>query len=283
MTRLHCLHCGDGPPLIMVPATISKIENWVGLAQFMGQRFRVTFFELPGHGQSSLLSPGPFSSARLAEVVGALADALGHSRFSLMGFSFGGMLAMAALQHLRPRVEQVILASPALTWRAFTFSPARRRGILRAARLLRRPGARSAVLRLAKSPAFGRAFGRLLRWFGRVEGTIPMREVFAKLTDSTLETLSYQFGETLEYEFPEAEPPFTQPCYFGMSVRDPLLDFETTLAAAQKLFANLTVQRFDFPYHQPPQPPSFAEVNREYARLLDWAGNKKAAGTSQQL
>ncbi|MCW5879051.1 MAG: alpha/beta hydrolase [Anaerolineales bacterium] len=269
MTRLHCLHCGDGPPLIMVPATISKIENWVGLAQFMGQRFRVTFFELPGHGQSSPLSPGPFSSARLAEVVEALADALGHRRFSLMGFSFGGMLAMAALQRLRPRVEQVILASPALTWRAFSFSPARRRWILRAARLLRRPGGRATLLAAAKSPAFSGALGRLLCWFGRVEETIPMHEVFAKLTDSTLEVLSYQLVETLEYELPAGQAPFSQPCYFGMSVRDPLLDFETTLAAAQAAFAHLEVQRFDFPYHQPPQPPTFAEMNREYGDLLE--------------
>jgi len=39
-------------PLIIVPATISELENWLSLAQFMAQWFHVYFFELPGHGRS---------------------------------------------------------------------------------------------------------------------------------------------------------------------------------------------------------------------------------------
>ncbi|MCW5875813.1 MAG: hypothetical protein KIS85_02915 [Anaerolineales bacterium] len=118
---------------------------------------------------------------------------------------------MSTLHRLRPRVERVILISPALTQRAFSFSPARRRWMRRAAALLRRLGSRAALLAAAKSPAFSGALGRLLRWFGRVEETIPMHEVFAKLTDSTLEVLSYQLVETLEYELPAGQAPPRSP------------------------------------------------------------------------
>jgi ABC-type uncharacterized transport system permease subunit len=48
-TRLHYLRCGNGPPLLMVPATVSLISQWLPLAQFMGQLFTTYFFELPGH------------------------------------------------------------------------------------------------------------------------------------------------------------------------------------------------------------------------------------------
>ena len=54
LTKLHYVTCGDGPPLIMVPATMSKIKNWLPLAQFMGQKFTVHFFELPGHGRPGI-------------------------------------------------------------------------------------------------------------------------------------------------------------------------------------------------------------------------------------
>src|SRR3990172_8107874 len=74
-TNLHYIKCGDGPPLIMVPATISKIENWLALAQFLGQRFTVYFFELPGHGKSSPF-PEAFSSELAAETVEAFIDRL---------------------------------------------------------------------------------------------------------------------------------------------------------------------------------------------------------------
>ena len=44
LTRLHYLKCGQGPPLILVPATVSEIKNWLTLVQFMAQRFTVYFF-----------------------------------------------------------------------------------------------------------------------------------------------------------------------------------------------------------------------------------------------
>ena len=86
LSRLHVLEVGEGEPLIMVPATISELENWRTLAQFMAQWFHVYFFELPGHGQSEPLQDG-FSSQKVARLVAQLADELGYERFNLMGFS----------------------------------------------------------------------------------------------------------------------------------------------------------------------------------------------------
>ncbi len=116
LSRLHVLETGQGEPLIMVPATISELENWRTLAQFMGQWFHVYFFELPGHGKSSPFQEN-FSSHQVAKLVEQMADHLGLKRFNLMGFSFGGILAMRTYQRLavthRPSHPDRALLRPA--------------------------------------------------------------------------------------------------------------------------------------------------------------------------
>lgn len=266
-TNLHCIRCGDGPPLIIVPATVSKIENWRALAQFMGQRFTVYFFELPGHGESTPFDE-PFSSALTAETVEALIDHLGYKTVSLMGFSFGGILAMATLQRLKQRVERVILLSPAVSKRAFKFAPMRLWLLRQVAACIQQPALRRGVMRLARNHTFSVLVATGLRRLGKVEKTIRLNEVFEKVSDSTAEVLSRQMGEMLNFELPE-NTSFAQHCYLAMSVRDPLLDFEMTLGVISRHFAQVHVERFDSPYHQPPRPLTFDEMTQQYDRLLD--------------
>ena len=110
-TRLHYVKTGTGPPLVIVPATVSLISQWLPLAQFMGQRFTSYFFELPGHGGSTPY-PENFESRMVPYTVEAFVDALGHETFNLMGFSFGGLLALTTLTEFSKRVDNVILVSP---------------------------------------------------------------------------------------------------------------------------------------------------------------------------
>jgi len=84
-TSLRYAECGDGPSLIIVPATISLIEDWTPMVQFVAQCYRTYFFEMPGHGGSAPLEEG-FTSTRLAGVIGELADHVGAERFALLGF-----------------------------------------------------------------------------------------------------------------------------------------------------------------------------------------------------
>ncbi|MEX1247350.1 MAG: alpha/beta hydrolase [Anaerolineales bacterium] len=268
-TNLHYIKCGDGPPLIMVPATISKIENWLALAQFMGQRFTVYFFELPGHGTSSPF-PEPFCSRLAAETVEDFIDRLGYETVSLMGFSFGGILAVTSLARLRRRVEKIILLSPAVTRRALKYSRNHLWLLRRAVRILRIPKVRASTLYLIRSSRFNGALARFFAKVGKVEKSIPMGEVFQKLTESTADVLCYQIAEMLDFEMELQAQPFSQPCYFAMSVRDPLLDFETTLETMKRHFETVHVERFDFPYHQPPQPLTFEEVVDHHGPLLEY-------------
>ncbi len=270
-TNLHYMKCGSGEPLVMVPATISKIENWRTLAQFMGQRFTVYFFELPGHGKSSPY-PEPFSSELMAETIEHFVNRLGHERFSLMGFSFGGILAAKALYRLHQRIDKIVLVSPAVSAAALEFSVPRKwllRGIVRKMQDVR---VRARFLRMIRSRGFSSLAAWGLRLAGRIENTIPMHEVFQKITDSTADVLSYQINEMLNFELAISQA-FRQRCYVAMSVFDPLLNFEKTMAVLRNAFGDVHIHRMYLPYHQPPAPPTFEEIQREFSGLLEQVSN----------
>jgi pimeloyl-ACP methyl ester carboxylesterase len=267
-TNLHFIMCGDGPPLIMVPATISKIENWLALAQFMGQRFTVYFFELPGHGKSTPF-PEAFSSELAAETMEAFIDGLGYKTVSLMGFSFGGILALTALKRLRQRIEKVLLLSPVVSSRALRLSGPRRQLLKGIVRMLGNPRLRSEVLRFMRNPKLNRFVAHALAQTGRVEPSMSVGEVFLNISNSTADVLRYQLAEMLDFEIDAQAAPFGQECYFAMSERDPMLSFDTTLEVLKRNFPTVHVEKFQFPYHQPPKPITFEEMNQNYSRLLN--------------
>ena len=267
LCRLHVARAGSGPPLVMLPATVSLLENWYELIDFAAQWFEVIFFELPGHGQSACFQQ-PFSTALMGPLVEQIADHLGWQRFSLMGFSFGGVLTMEALMYLQSRVEQVMLLAPCLTGRAIQLSVARRAAVLRLAGVFQRPGARAVLYRLLHDLPYRPYSAALLRSIGSVEDTIPMEQVLEKILPATLEILSVQITAALQYEC-QPEAPFEIPCYFAMSVIDPLIDYATTRATLARFFAQPAITELHYPFHQPPRPFTFDEMNAGYRQSVE--------------
>jgi len=268
LCRLHVLEAGSGPPLIIVPATISECKDWVALVRFMAQWFHVYFFELPGHGESTPFRQ-PFSTGLVAETVEQLVDLLSIQRFHLMGFSFGGILAMKTFQRLKDRVDSVILIAPCLTRRAVTLSRFRTRLVLTVNRFLGRPRVQKAFLRLLHSPRTVDLMIRFLQRLGRIESTIKLRPKLLTISESTLEVLGCQINEILTLEFPKPETKYATPCFLAMSVNDPVLDFETTLNVAESHFESVEVFRTSEPYHQPPDPFTYEGLNREYYETVE--------------
>ena len=120
-TTLRYAKCGNGPPLIILPATISRIKDWSSMIEAMGTKFTAYFFELPGHGGSSAYEEN-FSSDLVSETVKSFADFLGLGNFSLMSFSFGGILAYKTIAQLENRIDRVILIAPCLSYKALKMS-----------------------------------------------------------------------------------------------------------------------------------------------------------------
>lgn len=275
------MRAGQGPALIMVPATISRMKEWEDLVDFAAQWFEVIFFELPGHGESTPFEE-PFFTALVGTLVEQIADTLGFSRFNLMGFSFGGILAMQAALRLHHRLDRVMLIAPCLTGRAIQLSPPRRKVILGLLGLLKRPAARQRIYHLFHDPPYSQYSAKILRKIGRVEETIPMDQVMEKLKPVTLEILITQIQESLEIEFPKPSVPLSMPCYFAMSTRDPLLDYQITLNTLNGLFSQPSITELDYPFHQPPQPFTFDELNAGFRPTVEafvtapWKGVRPA-------
>ena len=268
LARLHVLETGDGAPLIMVPATISELENWVSLAQFMGQWFRVCFFELPGHGQSAPFREG-FSSQRVAELVGQLASALGFNHFNLMGFSFGGILAMRTFKLLSERIDRMLLIAPCLDHRAIPWSSLRF-GLMHGFNwLMDQPKARARFCKLINNERTVSLVVKFLKKLGRLEDAIPLERKLLTTRPSTIEVLNAQIHEILTAEFEVAPVKYQTPCYFAMSVHDPLLSFHTTLNILQDHFSSVSTLPLHYPFHQPPRPFSFEELNGTFYKTVD--------------
>lgn len=94
-----------------------------------------------------------------------------------------------------------------------------------------------------------------------------LREKLLLLPPSTLEVLVYQINEILNTQF-QKKKKFNQHCYFAMSINDPLLDFSITKTTLKRLFHKVSIEEFDFPYHQPPNLFTFEELNGNYTQLL---------------
>ncbi|MBN1992450.1 MAG: alpha/beta hydrolase [Anaerolineae bacterium] len=228
LTTLHYIRCGEGPPLVIAPATISEIRNWLPLAQFMGQRFTTYFFELPGHGKSTPF-PVPFSSALIGAMLEEFIDRLGYATVSIMGFSFGGILALRALHHLQYRIKNIVLISPFVSKLALQFSNLHLWGIRTMTSIFQMPVVRQNLVELIHNEPVGSQILRRMQRIGKVEETISLERRLREIPTCTFDVLAHQLNEILNADFPAPEKPFPQPCYFAMSTRDPLLNFTTTL------------------------------------------------------
>jgi pimeloyl-ACP methyl ester carboxylesterase len=268
MSCLHVMEVGEGEPLIIVPATISELNEWRSLAQFMAQWFRVYFFELPGHGESSPFEDG-FSSHKVAELVSQLADALGYERFNLMGFSFGGLLAMRTFKHLSRRVDRLILIAPCLDHRALPLSSWRQTLLYKFNQLLSRPKAQKKFVDLLRNPRTVSLIVKFLQKAGQLEDTIPLQEKLPLTKATTIAVLNTQIKEILTTEFKVNPEKHDTPCYFAMSVHDPLIRFDATEEILRNHFTNVNTVKLYYPYHQPPAPFTYDELNRDFYETVN--------------
>ncbi len=270
-TRLHYVKTGSGPPLVIVPATVSLISQWLPLAQFMGQRFTTYFFELPGHGGSTPY-PQKFESRLVPGTVEAFVNEMGHDTFTLMGFSFGGLLALRTLEHLQDRVDKVILLSPVVSRRALKWSAPQQLTFKASIKALKNSYFLRGTHYLMNMPKLEWPLTYMLSKISNVDRRILESKHAIHLPLSTLDVFAYTMDEILAMEYHYASAPFKNPCYFGMSVNDDLLDYHLTEQIVCGYFEQMAIQKFTHPYHQPPEPPTFEWLVREFGQFLDMIG-----------
>lgn len=108
--RLNYICSGKGVDVVMVHGLASSLAFWYsGTILPLRHHYRVTAFDLRGHGLSSM-PPSGYTHRRMAEDLALLVDHLGLEKFHLVGHSFGGLASISyALRHPR-RLRSLVLA-----------------------------------------------------------------------------------------------------------------------------------------------------------------------------
>lgn len=95
-TEIAWQQMGEGPDLVLVHGLATNRAFWyLNVASGLRDRYRITLFDLPGHGYSSIPHSG-YSAAALGRTLDALLDAIGITRTALVGHSYGGAAALEA-------------------------------------------------------------------------------------------------------------------------------------------------------------------------------------------
>ena len=119
--RLRYSIQGRGAPLLLLTGIGANLDMWEPFRREL-EGFETIAVDLPGAGASEtpLL---PLTMRGLAKLSVGLLDVLGYPRASVLGYSFGGLVAQQ-LAHLRPdRVERLVLAATGCGWGAIPGNP----------------------------------------------------------------------------------------------------------------------------------------------------------------
>ncbi|WP_035840160.1 bifunctional 3-oxoadipate enol-lactonase/4-carboxymuconolactone decarboxylase PcaDC [Kitasatospora azatica] len=100
----------DAPALVLGPSLGTSLAVWDDLAGALARHHRVVRWDLPGHGRSpaGLVSEGA-TVADLADLVLAVADRLGLTRFAYAGISLGGAVGTHLAVHHPERISSLAL------------------------------------------------------------------------------------------------------------------------------------------------------------------------------
>ena len=111
--NFHYQQAGEGPDVVLIHGVTGDLSIWF-LCQAMGvlgRSFRVTAYDLRGHGYSDVPASGYTSADQAGDTI-AIMDALEIDRAMLVGHSFGGVIAMHAAVLHPDRIEGVVLSDP---------------------------------------------------------------------------------------------------------------------------------------------------------------------------
>jgi pimeloyl-ACP methyl ester carboxylesterase len=85
------------------------------IEEFKG-KYNLLFIDFPGHGKSQALEQKDHTIENIAKEVYTVLDQLSISRFHLLGFSLGTIIAQEMISQAPNRIKSVILAGAAIEW-----------------------------------------------------------------------------------------------------------------------------------------------------------------------
>ncbi|QIS09358.1 alpha/beta fold hydrolase [Nocardia arthritidis] len=113
---------GDGPPLVILHGTLVTTEMYRDLADLLAARYRVVTVERRDYGPSGI-GPRPARFAGHAADLAAVLAAVKEPAF-VFGHSFGGLVALHAMNDISSGVRRLALYEPPATLTGPVLAPA---------------------------------------------------------------------------------------------------------------------------------------------------------------
>src|SRR2546426_3369377 len=109
--RVHCLDWGNpgAPPVVCVHGYTSSAQAFNALARRFRDRYHFVALDVRGHGESAWSPAGAYQYRDQVGDLAAVVDKLGLSRFTLIGTSMGGIIAMAYAGAHPDRLTHLVL------------------------------------------------------------------------------------------------------------------------------------------------------------------------------
>jgi pimeloyl-ACP methyl ester carboxylesterase len=112
--RVHVRDEGDrnSPVIVFLHGSNDSLQTWDPWVAKLKGKFRTIRLDLPGHGLTGPHPKADYSNAAFAAVVDAVTSKLGAERFTLVGHSMGGGIAVSyALKHPSKLDRLVLIAA----------------------------------------------------------------------------------------------------------------------------------------------------------------------------
>jgi len=105
---------GAGAPVVMLHASLGSKSQWTKLAERLAPRYRVIAIDLCGYGDNEAPATAPFTlDEEVRHVMDRLDPLVGtHTRFHVVGHSYGGLVALRLAQRRSERVASLSLYEP---------------------------------------------------------------------------------------------------------------------------------------------------------------------------
>jgi len=115
---VHYIKQGSGPALILIHGAGGHVKDFTyeHVARF-SKDFTVIAFDRPGHGYTPVLKNTSATLAQQAQLITKAAEQLGVTRAYVLGFSYGGALALHLATYDKAFVKGLVLVSAvAMPW-----------------------------------------------------------------------------------------------------------------------------------------------------------------------
>jgi pimeloyl-[acyl-carrier protein] methyl ester esterase len=109
MSDLHVEMRGHGPDLVLLHGWGLNLRVWDGLTRELAKHFRVIAVDLPGHGRSAWNAKARTPAEQAWQVHAALSSR--SDRYSLLGWSLGGQIALDLAAAMPGNVERLVLVA----------------------------------------------------------------------------------------------------------------------------------------------------------------------------